>query len=109
MNKAVIEKSNMPTLRAFGTAGIKNGYPDDLTKMKANYVLVLAADIPLFDGFLRKSNIKTADLQIQSITDHAVVLEQKISAEVQNALLDYRNSKVQLITANPEPLQIFAG
>ena len=32
MSKAVIEKSNLPNLRAFGTAGIKNGYPDNLTR-----------------------------------------------------------------------------
>jgi outer membrane protein len=109
MNKAVIEKSNLPDLRAFGTAGIKNGYPDDLTKMKANYVLGLTADIPVFDGFLKKSKLKTADLQIKSITDHADVMQQKICTEVQNALLDYRNNKVQLKTALEETTQAEAA
>jgi outer membrane protein len=109
MSKAVIEKSNLPTLRAFGTAGIKNGYPDDLTRMKANYVLGLTADIPVFDGFLKKSKLKTADFQIRSITDHADVLQQKICTEVQNALLDYRNNKVQLKTALEETAQAEAA
>ncbi len=109
LHKAVIEKSNMPTLSAFGTAGLKNGYPDNLTKMKANYVLGLTADIPVFDGFLKKSKLKTADWQIQSIDDHADVLQQKISTEVQNALLDYRNSKVQLKTAQEETAQAEAA
>ena len=109
LNKAVIEKSNMPTLSAFGVAGLKNGYPDNLTKMKANYVLGFTADIPVFDGFLKKSKLKTADWQIQSITDHADVLRQKISTEVQNALLDYRNNKVQLRTALEEITQAEAA
>ena len=109
LHKSVIEKSNMPTLRAFGIAGAKNGYPDNLTKMKANYVLGLTANIPVFDGFLKKSEVKTADWQIQSITDHADVLKQKISTEVQNALLDYSNSKVQLETALEETTQATAA
>ena len=109
LQKAVIEKSNMPTLSAFGTAGLKNGYPDNLTRWKPNYVLGLTADIPVFDGFLKKSKLKTADWQIQSFTDHADVLQQKISTEVQNALLDYRNNKVQLNTALEEITQAEAA
>jgi outer membrane protein len=109
LHKAVVEKSNMPTLSAFGIAGLKNGYPDNLTKMKANYVLGLTADIPIFDGFLKKSKLKTADWQIKSITDHADVLQQKISTEVQNTLLDYRNSKIQLKTALEETTQAEAA
>jgi len=106
LHKAVVEKSNMPTLSAFGVAGVKNGYPDNLTRMKANYVLGLTADIPVFDGF---SKLKTADWQIQSITDHADVLQQQISTEVQNTLLDYRNSKIQLKTAIEETTQAEAA
>ena len=102
LNKAVIEKSNMPTISAFGTAGLKNGYPDNLPRLRANYVLGLTANIPVFDGFLKKSKLTTADWQIQSTVDHATVLEQKISTEVERALLDYRNNKVQLKTALEE-------
>jgi outer membrane protein len=109
INKAVIEKSNMPTLSAFGVAGAKNGYPDNLTRLKANYALGLTADIPVFDGFLKKSKLVTAGLQIQAISDHADVLQQKISTEVQNALLDYRNNKVQLKTAIEEISQAEAA
>ena len=109
LNKAVIEKSNMPTLSAFGTAGVKNGYPDNLTRMKANYVVGLTANIPVFDGFLKKSRLKTADWQIQSVTDHADVLQQKISTEVQSALLDYMNNKIQLETAHEEIVQAEAA
>lgn len=102
LNKAVIEKSNMPTLSVFGTAGVKNGYPDNLNRMRANYVLGLTASIPVFDGFLKKSKIVTANWKIQSITDHTIALQQKIRTEVNTALLDYRNDKVQLKTAVEE-------
>ncbi|MBK5246679.1 MAG: TolC family protein [Peptostreptococcaceae bacterium] len=102
LNKAVIEKSNMPVLSFNSSFGVKNGYPDNLTRIRANYVLGLTANIPVFDGFLRKSKLTTADWQIQSTVDHATVLEQKISTEVERALLDYRNNKVQLKTALEE-------
>ena len=77
--------------------------------MKANYVVGLTANIPVFDGFLKKSKLNTADWQIQSVIDHADVLQQRISTEVQNALLDYRNSKVQLKTARDEITQAMAA
>ncbi len=109
LDKAVIGKSNMPTLSAFGTAGVKNGYPDNLTRMKPNYVLGLSADIPVFDGHLKESKLKTADWQIRSVTDHAAVLEQKIRTEVENAFLDYRNNEVQLKTALEEIMQAEAA
>lgn len=109
LNKAVIEKSNMPTLSAFGTAGVKNGYPGDLPKMRANYVVGLTANIPVFDGFLKKSKLVTADKQIQSINDHAAVLKQQIRREVHKALLDYRNDIVQLRTAQVEITQAKAA
>ncbi len=109
LEKGLIVKSNMPTLSAFGTAGIKNGYPDNLTRMKPNYVLGLSADIPVFDGHLKESKLITADWQIRSITDHADVLEQKIRTEVENALLDYRNNEVQLKTAMEEIMQAKAA
>ena len=99
----------MPTLSAFGIAGLKNGYPDNLTRMKANYILGLTANIPVFDGFLKKSKLRTANWQIQSINDHDDVLKQKISSEVQHALLDYRNNKVQLKTVLEETTQAEAA
>jgi outer membrane protein TolC len=102
LNKAVIEKSNMPTLSAFGQAGVKNGYPDNLPRMRANYVVGLTANIPVFDGFLKKSKLTTADWQIQSAVDHGTALEHNIRTEVEKALLDYRNSKVQIKTALQE-------
>ena len=109
LNKAVIEKSNMPTLSVFGTAGAKNGYPDNLNRMRANYVLGLTASIPVFDGFLKKSKVATANWKIQSISDHAIALQQKIRTEVHTALLDYRNDKVQLKTATEEIKQAKAA
>ncbi len=109
LNKALIEKSNMPTLSAFGQAGVKNGYPDNLPRMRANYVLGLTANIPIFDGFLKKSKLTTADWQIQSVVDHGTALEQSIRTEVQKALLDYRNSQVQIKTALQEITQAKAA
>ena len=109
LNKAVIEKSNMPVLSFEGTVGAKNGYIDHLNRLRANYILGLNATIPVFDGYLKKSKLTTAGWQIQSMIDHGTVLEQNIRTEIQNALLDYRNSQVQLKTAQEEITQAKAA
>lgn len=102
LNKAVIDRSNMPELSFNSTFGFKNGYIDHLYRMRGNYVLGLTASIPVFDGFLKKSKLTTANWQIQSTVDHGTALEHNIRTEVETALLDYRNSQVQMKTAKQE-------
>ncbi|MBE0649757.1 MAG: TolC family protein [Bacteroidales bacterium] len=109
LNKAVIEKSNMPVLSFNSSFGFKNGYIGHLYRMRGNYVLGLNASIPVFDGFLKKSKLTTADWQIQSTVDHGTALEHNIRTEVERALLDYSNSQVQLKTAREEITQAKAA
>lgn len=100
--KGVLEKTNMPVLDAHGNFGLKNGYPDNLTRLRANYVVGLTAQIPVFDGHSLKSKLKTADWNIQATEDHASVLQRNIRTEVEQALLDYTNNQIQLNTAKEE-------
>lgn len=109
LQKGIIAKSNMPVLDAHGNFGFKNGYPDNLTRLRANYVVGLSAAILVFDGHLLKSKLKTADWNIETTEDHASVLRQNIRTEVEQALLDYNNNRVQLKTAEEEIAQAEAA
>jgi len=102
IQKALIEKINMPILDFHSNFGVKNGYPDHLKRLRANYVLGLSAEIPVFDGYLRKAKITTAGLNIQSIQDHASVIALNIRTEVEQAMLDYKNKIVQLKSVQEE-------
>lgn len=109
LQKGVLEKGNMPVLDAHGNFGLKNGYPDKLTRIRANYVVGLTAEIPIFDGYSLKSKLKTADWNIETAEDHASVLRQTIRTEVEQSLLDYTNNQVQLKTAEEEITQAEAA
>lgn len=109
IHKNIISKSNLPLISAHGSIGIKNGYPESLSRLKGNYVIGLSAQIPVFDGYHRKSQLKTADWQIKTIDDHELVIKQKIRTEIENELLDYKNNKVQLHSAAEEIKQTQAA
>ncbi|MBN2638968.1 MAG: TolC family protein [Bacteroidales bacterium] len=109
LQKTLAEKTDMPVLAVHGSTGIKNGYPNNMLTPKVNYIVGLAAKIPIFDGHMRKLKINTANLNIESVIDHSTVLERNISTEVQTALLDYQNNKIQLKSAQQEIVQAQAA
>lgn len=58
----VIRVQNNPSVNAFGTGGVKNGYIPDLNAPKANYVVGIGVKVPLFDA----NRSKYAKIQVQS-------------------------------------------
>ena len=109
IQKNIIAKSNLPLLLFHGSFGVKNGYPDNLTRLRGNYVMGLTAQIPVFDGYKRKSKLNTADWQIKTINDHESVLKQNIRTEIEKDLLDYKNNKIQLGSTGEEVKQAQAA
>ncbi|MBN2616311.1 MAG: TolC family protein [Bacteroidales bacterium] len=102
LQKSIAEKTDMPVVALHGSTGIKNGYPLNMNKPKFNYIVGIAAKIPIFDGHMRQLKVNTANLNIQSVEDHSMVLKRNISTDVQTALLDYQNNKIQLKSAQQE-------
>jgi len=96
------QKTNTPTLSLHGSAGFKNGYPTELEKLKANYVVGVAASIPIYNGKLKKLKTNTASLNIESSLKHANVLKNEIKTDVEKTLLDYQNNFILLNSAKKE-------
>lgn len=102
LQKSIAEKTDMPVIALHGSTGIRNGYPLNMNKPKINYIVGVEAKIPIFDGHMRQMKVNTANLNIQSVEDHSSVLKRNISTDVQTALLDYQNNKIQLKSAQQE-------
>lgn len=102
IQQTLAKKIDLPTLSVHGSAGFKNGYPDNLTRMRGNYVVGLAARIPIYDGQQRKLKTVTANLNIQTSQLHEMVLKRDITTEVEKAFLDYKNNQIQVKSALQE-------
>ncbi len=102
IQKNIAKLSKMPTLSAIGSYGIKNGYPDALYKMRSNWLLGLAANIPIFDGYMKKAKMETANWNVHAVENHLDVLKKTISREVQQAETNLLSSQKQLKMAREE-------
>jgi len=102
IQKNIAKLSRMPTLSAIGSYGIKNGYPDALYKMRSNWLLGLEANIPIFDGYMKKAKMETANWNFHAVQNHLDVLKKTISREVQQAESELLSSQKQLKMAREE-------
>lgn len=82
---------NKPTLRAFASAGWKDGYIPEINKLRANYAAGLSLRIPIYDASRTKYNVKLAqssltatefekDMTSRDITNEVVEYYQKETA-----------------------------
>ena len=102
IQKNIAKLSSMPTLSAIGSYGLKNGYPDALYKMRSNWLLGVAANIPIFDGYMKKAKMETATWNIHAVQNHLDALRKTVSREVQQAASELLSSQKQLKLAREE-------
>lgn len=102
IQKNIAKLSKMPTLSAIGSYGIKNGYPDALYKMRSNWLLGVEANIPIFDGYMKKAKMETANWNAHAVQNHLDALRKTISREVQQAESNLLSSQKQLKMAREE-------
>jgi outer membrane protein len=81
-----VKIENNPTLSAFASGGIKNGYFPELNKPTANYAAGLGLRVPIFTATRHKYNLQWASSDISSIKNDIELYRREISSEVyQNA------------------------
>lgn len=102
IQKNIAKLSSMPTLSAIGSYGLKNGYPDALYKLRSNWLLGVAANIPIFDGYMKKAKMETANWNAHAVENHLDVLKKTISREVQQAETELLSSQKQMKLAGEE-------
>ncbi|HDO06620.1 MAG TPA: TolC family protein [Bacteroidetes bacterium] len=102
IQKNIANISKKPTLSAIGSYGLKNGYPDALYKMRSNWLLGVAANIPIFDGYMKKAKVETANWNVHAVQNKLDALRKTISREVQQAESELLSSQKQLKMAREE-------
>ena len=102
IQKNIAKLNSMPTLSAIGSYGLKNGYPGMLYKLRSNWLLGLAANIPIFDGYMKKAKIETATWNVHAVQNHLDALRKTISREVQQAEVELLSSQKQMKMAKEE-------
>jgi len=71
-----------PTLSAFVTGGVKNGYIPDLDKLTPNYAAGLGLSVPIFDATRRRNTIRLANSRISMARSDTDQESRDIAAEV---------------------------
>jgi len=104
IQKEIARRSATPTLSAIGSVGAKNGYPDALNRLRGNWMLGLAAAIPIYEGGLKKAKMETAQWNIRAVNEHLEALKKTVSREVQQAASNLVASEKQLKMAEAEIL-----
>lgn len=97
--KQVASLENMPSLRALGQYGFKNGYEPNLDVLRGNWVLGVSASIPIFNGNLRDKKIEEADANQKSASANILALEKNITLEVEQATADLNANNLKFNTA----------
>lgn len=97
LNLSAVRVQDNPVFNAFLAAGIKNGYIPDLNLLTPNFAAGLGLRVPIFDATRRKSNIRIATIEINSLRQETEQSRREISNEVyQNeALLNASLQKIK--------------
>lgn len=64
-----------------------------------NYLVALGIKIPLFDGYATKAQVNKAIAKTQTLAYQEVLINQQVSAEVQEAWIEYNRSKQLFLQA----------
>lgn len=87
MRMKIAKTDYNPVIRAFASAGGKNGYIPDLNKVKLNYVAGIGLSIPLYEGSRNKNNVELAQVSIDDSKYETELTRRKITTEVVNYYL----------------------
>jgi outer membrane protein len=78
----LVRTDNKPVLRAFASAGGKNGYVPELNKIKGNYSAGIGLKIPIYDASRTKYNVSMAKTLLQSSQYEKEITQREITIEV---------------------------
>jgi outer membrane protein len=94
--KQVASLSNVPTLNAIASYGLKNGFMPNLDVLRGNWVVGISANIPIFNGNRKDAQIQEAQANLNANDAQISALKRKINMEVQQAVSDLETSKAKL-------------
>ncbi len=77
-----VKVMNNPTLSAFVTGGVKNGYIPDLNQATLNYTAGVGLNVPIFDATRRRNTIRLVNSEIGMAQSEIEQTSRDISTEV---------------------------
>lgn len=94
-----VKLKNNPSLFVTANSGAKNGYLPDNEKIKANYVVGLGLQIPIFDATRRKYNVLQASSAAESTLLETEITRRNISSDVVESETRLRTSDKKIAQA----------
>jgi len=94
-----VKLKNNPSLYFTANGGAKNGYLPDNEKIKANYVVGLGLQIPIFDATRKKYNILQASSAAESTLLDTEITRRNISSDVVESETRLRTSDKKIAQA----------
>ena len=94
--KQVASLSDVPTLNAIASYGLKNGLMPNLDVLRGNWVVGISASVPIFNGNRKDAQIQEAEANLNANGAQISALKRKINMEVQQAISDLETSKAKL-------------
>lgn len=77
-----VKQQNNPSLFFTANGGARNGYIPETKKIKANYVVGLGINIPIFDATRKKYNVLKASSTVEATSLETEITRRKISSDV---------------------------
>ncbi len=99
LQQHVASLHDMPALKVDLTYGLKNGYFPNLDVLRGNWVAAVEASVPIFNGYLTRSEEQEARANLRASEAHTRDLERSIFTEVQQAASDVKTSTEKLKTS----------
>jgi outer membrane protein len=97
LNLKLNQSGYLPSLRAFGTVQQQYQGDDLSTGFWAPAAFIgLTANVPIFDGLMKRSKIQRARLEIEKVRNQQTDLSRSIRLEVANARTNYLNAQERL-------------
>lgn len=98
-----VNVANNPSFNFMANGGYKNGYIPNLNTMKANYLVGVSLDIPIFDATRTKYNRIAAKAQIESAIQDKDLTQRNVES---NVIQSYENSRSAQQKVNEATLQV---
>jgi outer membrane protein len=94
-----------PILNLMLDGGIKDGYPDDLTEPKANWIGGVQVVVPIFNGHLTSYQKQEAMASSKAAQKHTQEIEWQVRTSILMAMADVRASQEKILTCEPQVVQ----
>jgi len=94
-----------PSLNANLQLGFKNGYIPNLDALQGNWVAAIQLHVPIFNGYLTRNRIEGAQANMLKSKAHTKEVEDKIVANVIQAIADVKSNRDRLQAAEPQVVQ----